>query len=111
MARFGIKTKKKRPPTRELSRLKEQLHRLTEKLASRDRELAEALEQQTATSEIMRMIAAIGTNLQSVIDAIAPNAAELCDALDAVVWRVDGKVKHALHNLARSDAASSRGER
>jgi hypothetical protein len=67
MPRLVIKTKKKRPPTGELSRLKEQLRRLTEQLASRDRELAEA---------------ATGTNLQSVMDAIVQNAAELCDAVE-----------------------------
>ena len=96
MPRLVIKTKKKRPPTGELSRLKEQLRRLTEQLTSRDRELAEA--------------AATGTNLQPMMDAIAQNAAELCDAVDTVVWRVDGKVKStSLHTLDRSDAASSRG--
>jgi hypothetical protein len=77
MPRLVIKTKKRRSPTGELSRLKEQLRRLTEQLTSRDRELAEA--------------AATGTNLQSVMDAIAQNAAELCDAVDAVVWRVDAR--------------------
>ena len=96
MPRLVIKTKKKRPPTGELSRLKEQLRRLTEQLTSRDRELAEA---------------ATGTNLQSVMDAIAQNAAELCDAVDAVVWRVDGKASTSLYTLDRSDAASSRGGR
>ncbi len=44
MPRLVIKTKKKRPLTRELSRLKEQLRRLTEQLTSRDRELAEAFD-------------------------------------------------------------------
>lgn len=97
MPRLVIKTKKKRPPTGELSRLKEQLRRLTEQLTSRDRELAEA--------------AATGTNLQSVMDAIAQNAAELRDAVDAVVWRVDGKASTSLYTLDRSDAASSRGGR
>ena len=89
MPRLVIKTKKKRPPTGELSRLKEQLSRLTEQLTSRDRELAEA---------------ATGTNLQSVMDAIAQNAAELCDAVDAVVRRVDGKASTSLYTLDRSDA-------
>jgi hypothetical protein len=97
MPRLVINIKKKRPPTGELSRLKEQLRRLTEQLTSRDRELAEA--------------AATGTNLQSVMDAIAQNAAELCDPVDAVVWRVDGKASTSLHTFDRSDAASSRGGR
>src|SRR5688572_22239516 len=57
------------------------------------RELADALEQQTATSEILRMIASARTDLQSVMDTIAENAAKLCDAVDALVWRVDGNVR------------------
>ena len=97
MPRLVIKTKKKRPPTGELSRLKEQLRRLTEQLTSRDRELAEA--------------AATEPNLQSVMDAIVQNAAESCNAVDAVVWRVHGKASMSLHTLDRSDAASSRGGR
>ena len=51
MACLGIKTKKKRPPTGELNRLKQQLRRLTEQLASRDRELAEAFNHSHAISD------------------------------------------------------------
>ena len=35
------------------------------------------------------------------MDAIAQNAAELCDAVDAVVWRVDGKASTSLYTLDR----------
>jgi two-component system NtrC family sensor kinase len=53
-------------------------------------ELKEALEQQTATSEILGVIASSPTNLQPVLEIVATNAARLCDAADAVVYRVDG---------------------
>src|SRR5262245_21783940 len=55
------------------------------------RELAEALEQQAATSEILRMIARSPGDLQSIMDAIAKNAGRLCDADDVLVRRIDGE--------------------
>src|SRR6266478_4391945 len=56
------------------------------------RELAEALEQQTATSEILRVIASSPTDIQQVLDVVAEYAARLCDASDGVITRVDGEV-------------------
>ena len=60
-------------------------------------ELKESLEQQTATSDILGVIASSPTDLQPVLEAVATNAARLCDAADAVVYRVDG---HTLHPAA-----------
>ena len=55
-------------------------------------ETKEALDRQTATSEILRVIAASPTEVQPVLDAIAESAARVCGASDAHVYRVEGQV-------------------
>jgi GAF domain-containing protein len=64
--------------------------RLFTELEARNRELTESLEQQTATSEILRVIASSPTDIQPVFEAVAQNAARLCEAPDVVIVRVDG---------------------
>src|SRR5262249_21049849 len=54
------------------------------------KELKESLEQQTATSEILGVIASSPTDIQPVLNVVAENAARLCDASHAVIHRVDG---------------------
>ena len=54
--------------------------RLFQELQVRNRDLTEALEQQDATSEILRVIASSPTELPPVFDEILVNAARLCDA-------------------------------
>jgi signal transduction histidine kinase len=53
-------------------------------------ELKESLEQQTATSQILGVIASSPTDIQPVLDVVAENAARLCDAHDAIIHRLDG---------------------
>ena len=55
-------------------------------------ELKESLEQQTATSEILGVIASSPTDTQPVLDVVAKNAARLCDATDTLIFRIDGDI-------------------
>jgi signal transduction histidine kinase len=55
---------------------------------------AETLEQQTATSEILRVISTSPTDLQPVFETIAENALRLCDAAVSGVLRFDGALIH-----------------
>jgi signal transduction histidine kinase len=64
--------------------------RLFKELQDRNSQLTESLEQQTATSEILRVIASSPTDLQPVLDVVAENAARLCAANDAQINLVDG---------------------
>jgi GAF domain-containing protein len=85
--------------------------RLFTELGARNRELTEALEQQTATAEILRVISSSPTDAQPVFDAIAESARRLCDGLYSGVYRVDGDLIHlaAVHDSRLGAAAQMRG--
>jgi len=82
--------------------------RLLTELQAKNASLTEALEQQTATAEILRVISRSPTDVQPVFDAIAASAVRLCDAVNALVMRFDGQLIHisAHHNVSPERLAS-----
>src|SRR5476651_2243289 len=69
-----------------------------EKIVLLERRLNDALEQQSAASEVMRVISSSPTEIQPVLDAIATAAARLLDVTDADIMRVEG---HVLISVAK----------
>jgi PAS domain S-box-containing protein len=67
-------------------------------------EATEALEQQTATAEILRVIASSPSDVQPVFDAIAKSAMQLMGGLSAAVTRVVGEELHLVALTATSKA-------
>src|SRR6186713_948680 len=72
--------------------------------------LAEALEQQAAANEILRVIARSRGDAQPVFDTIARSAARLCHAAWCHVFRFDGTLLHwaAHHGLPEEILALGR---
>src|SRR5215467_7165258 len=64
-------------------------------------ETKDALERQTATSEILRVISSSPTDIQPVFDAIVRSASQLCNGHWAAAMRFDGELIHlaAQHNM------------
>ena len=81
--------------------LQEKNHALTEAHA----QVTEALEQQTATAEILRVISQSQTDVQPVFDTIVGSAARLCHAVMASVLLTDGRTLYLPANYGSSPAA------
>jgi two-component system, NtrC family, sensor kinase len=87
--RRTIKAKAQKAPTVHVSAAN-----LQEKLDQRTRELHEALERQTATAEILRIISSSPTDVQRVFDTIVRNFVSLCGSVFGTIFTFDGKLIH-----------------
>src|SRR5438445_9057732 len=76
----------------EIAALRERVAALTREVAELQGALTQASHREAAAREILSVICSSPTNLQPVLDAVAENAARLCDAEDVSILKEDGGV-------------------
>jgi signal transduction histidine kinase len=85
-------------------RLEESYAGLEQKVEDRTHELTEALEQQTATSQVLQVISSSPGDLKPIFEAILENATRMCQASFGTVYRFDGTLFHMESSLGEPQA-------
>jgi len=85
-------------------RLRDSYAGLEQKVEARTLELQNSLEQQTAISEILRVISSSPTDVKPVLEAVAERAAHLCDAPFARVLLIEGNELRLMTDHSPSEA-------
>src|SRR6516162_1520373 len=112
-----VKTRPRKTAAPERRSTPKTVHRCSSPAAGKEtnvarltRDLKDALEQQAATSEVLRVISGSPSDAQPVFDTIAKSAARLCKAQFCHVFRFDGRLVHfeATHGYAPEVTAVAR---
>ena len=113
MSRKGAKSRTRIPGLRSTGTKEgKRVGRIREPRSELEKKFAEALEQQAATSEVLRVISSSAGQLQPVIDVLAKNAARLCDAkFGGLVLRNGDDFYSATLQSFPSDFAATPGAR
>jgi GAF domain-containing protein/anti-sigma regulatory factor (Ser/Thr protein kinase) len=85
--------------------------RLFKELQAKNADLAESLDRQTATTEILRVISNSPTDIQPVLDAVASSAARLCNADDVIIRRIDSDTTWVAAHIGSIPVPPDRGVR
>src|SRR5918912_4360009 len=91
--------------------LRESYATLEHKVEDRTRDLAESLEQQTATAQVLQVISRSAFDLQPVLETLIENAARLCGADSGTIFRFDGELYRRAASYGHAAAIQEMQER